>query len=164
MRCELIKIKELSGSEASVYTVLLTGEQKTRFDLFIEENSALYLSEIKNILLRLKTIGTNVGARESYFKKNEGTPGDGVCALYDDPSKKLRLYCIRYGSNLVILGGGGPKPKQIRTWQQDPKLKAEAEFLIQLSSQITKRLIEKDIYYINNRQDFEGDLFFEINI
>ncbi len=34
----------------------------------------------------------------------------------------LRLYCIRLGSAVVILGGGGHKPKTIRTLQDDTKL------------------------------------------
>ncbi|MBK6979124.1 MAG: hypothetical protein IPH28_20170 [Cytophagaceae bacterium] len=51
--------------------------------------------------------------------------GDGVCALYDDPDRNLRLYCIRYGKQIVVLGGGGHKPKTIRALQEDEKLKQE---------------------------------------
>jgi len=57
--------------------------------------------------LRLKIIGNETGARESFFKTKEGIPGDGVCTLYDTPDKKLRLYCIRYGKQLIIIGAGG---------------------------------------------------------
>lgn len=58
---------------------------------------------------RLKIIGTKTGAREQFFKLHEGNPGDGVCALFDLPDKNLRLYCIRYNTQIIILGGGWNK-------------------------------------------------------
>lgn len=107
MRYKLVKITKFSGDKASIYTLLTENEQgefqDSLFDIFIDENKALYLSEIQNIFSRLITIGNDTGARESFFKTNEGVPGDGVCALYDSPSKKLRLYCIRYGAELEVV-------------------------------------------------------------
>ncbi|WP_299458360.1 hypothetical protein [uncultured Microscilla sp.] len=129
----------MSGEEASIYTVLIEDEGKTLFEKFIEENKTIYLSEIKDILARLKYIGSSRGgARENLFKTKEGSPGDGVCALYDNPDKKLRLYCIRYASQIVILGGGGPK--NVQALQEDEKLKKENYFLRWLSKQITERI------------------------
>ena len=61
-------------------------------------------------------------AREGYFKLHEGKPGDGIVALYDRPDSRLRLYCIRYGSVTLIVGGGGAKPKSVRAWQEVPEL------------------------------------------
>jgi hypothetical protein len=40
---------------------------------------------------------------------NEGKYGDGVSALFDKPKYKLRLYCIRYGTQIIIVGWGGEK-------------------------------------------------------
>jgi hypothetical protein len=75
------------------------------------------------------------------------------------PEYKLRLYCIRYGTQLVILGGGGHK--NVRALQDDKKLKDESYFLRELSQQITKKLRNKDIKFIDNGKDFEGDLEFD---
>jgi hypothetical protein len=69
------------------------------------------------------------------------------------------LYCIRYGNDIVILGGGGFKPKTIRALQEDKKLEAENYFLRDLSKEITQRLKDKDIIK-PNFMDFEGDLTF----
>ncbi len=159
MKCALRKISELSGNKTSIYSVIADDEDKTLFELFVEENHISYSSEINDIVLRLKTIGHKTGARENFFKLNEGISGDGVCALYDLPDYKLRLYCIRYGTQLVILGGGGHK--NVRALQDDKKLKDESYFLRELSQQITKKLRNKDIKFIDNGKNFEGDLEFD---
>lgn len=160
MKYKLVRISKFSGKEASIYTILKANEQGefqySLFDAFINENKTLYLSEIKNIFSRLKTIGNETGARESFFKTKEGAPGDGVCALYDSPSKKLRLYCIRYGTELIILGGGGPK--NVRTLQDDKKLEKENYFLRWISSKITECIQNGDLSFSTDFMDFEGDL------
>jgi len=160
MKYKLVKMSKFSGSKASIYTLLTKNERgifkDSLFEVFIDENKTLFLSEIKNIFLRLKSIGNDTGARESFFKTNEGSLGDGVCALYDSPNKKLRLYCIRYGTELIILGGGGPK--NVRTLQDDNKLKKENYFLRWLSSKITECRQNNDLSFSDDFMDFEGDL------
>lgn len=98
-----------------------------------------------------------------FFKVNEGVPGDGVCALYDNPNSYLRLFCIRYGTQIVILGNGGYKPKNVRNFQEIDKLKDENYFLRKVSKEITQRLSEKDIIITKDFKDFEGDLTFNFD-
>lgn len=160
MNLELVKLYKFSGEEASVYTLYDINEEVTLFDKFVSENINSFKSEIIDILMRLNTIGKKTGAREQYFTLNEGKPGDLVCAIKDQPGRKLRLYCIRFGKSLIILGGGGPKTT--RTLQEDPKLTAENEILLKISDEIYKRIKDKDILYINEGKDFEGELEFEI--
>lgn len=162
MKCELKKIEELSGKRTSVYSVFIDDSQLSLFEVFIEENKRLHLSEIKDIVQRLKTIGTKTGAREQYFKLHEGNPGDGVCALFDLPDKNLRLYCIRYNTQIIILGGGGIK--LVRALQNDNKLTKENYLLRELSKQITEKIKEKDIRFTIDGNDFEGDFSFNLNI
>lgn len=162
MNLKLVKLKNQSGKATSVYSLYIEEEEKTLFDLFIEENIS-HISELKNILTRLISIGKETGAREHYFKLDEGKPGDGVCALYDIPNSNIRLYCIRYGATLIVLGGGGVKPKNIRTLQQNKKLTDENYLLRDISEQITQRLKGRDLKIVNNGFDFEGDLNFTTN-
>jgi len=157
---EIIEIEELSGRAATIYTVLLSGSEQTVFDNFLEENKERFKNEIKFIVNRLYEIGHRVGAREGFFKPNEGKPGDGVCALYDLPDSKLRLYCIRYGNVAIILGGGGEKPKSMRAWQESEKLSKEASRMIQVSEAITARLKSGDIEWSRDGSALEGDLNF----
>lgn len=115
-------------------------DEVTLFDHFVTENMAEYKTELRSIAGRLQQIGRTTGARANFFKLDEGKPGDGVCALYDDPDSKLRLYCIRYGNVAIILGGGGPKPPGVRAWQEDEKLTLEAETIMEVSKDIMRRL------------------------
>jgi hypothetical protein len=158
MKYEVVKLGYLSGSKASIYTIWFEEMNQTSFEIFINENKKVFKSEINDITSRLITIGKTVGAREQFFKTGEGIPGDGVCALYDAPGKELRLYCIRYASLIVIIGGGGPK--KVRKFQEDKKLKDENFFLRKLSAEITKRIRNNEIRYSENNMDFEGNLKF----
>ena len=160
MRCRLKKIEKLSGYKASVYSVYVDDDQETLLEKFIRENLISFKDETKDIIRRLKTMGHKTGAREHYFKLDEGKPADGVCALYDDPDSKLRLYCIRYGTQIIVIGNGGPKSKNIRAFQEDGKLKKENYFLRWLSQQITNRIREGEIYYSDDYMDFIGNLEF----
>ncbi len=158
VKYKLVKLHKLSGDEASIYSVYLEGEKQTLFDRFLSENKADYEQELLNIIGRLKSIGKTVGAREQYFKHREGKPGDLVCALYDEPDKFLRLYCIRYGKSFVLLGGGGPK--NVDAWQDDPKLEIEATWMIDVSADIYKKMQEGDINWSIDGLELEGDLNF----
>lgn len=161
MRYAIVKLHQFSGNKASIYSVVRYGEQETFLEKFIKENKDLFLSETKDILKRLRTIGHLTGARFDFFKHNEGVPGDGVCALYDKKKSNIRLYCIVYGSQLIIIGNGGPKPKSIRALQADDKLKNENYFMRWLSNKITERIRNREIKYINDYLDITGDFEFD---
>lgn len=163
MNYEIVELEEFSGSKATIYSIILEGDNITLFDHFFNENITDYREELKSIAGRLQGIGQNTGARENFFKTKEGKPGDGVCALYDDPESKLRLYCIRYGTVAIILGSGGPKPPGVISWQDDEKLTLEAETIIQVSKDIMKRLQSGDIEWSKDGTHLLGDLTISAN-
>lgn len=159
MNYQIESIDELSGSEATIYSVFMGDEgEQTLFDQFVEMYSFEYREEVKHIVDRLAEMGNTNGAREIYFKQKEGKPGDGVCALYDDPDHKLRLYCIRYGKCAVLLGGGGLKPPDVQTWQQDKQLEKHAQLMIDISRDITNRLASGDLKWSVDGMSLEGNL------
>lgn len=157
MKCSLVKLEKLSGDKSGIYSVIIDDEHDTLFEKFIKENVISFESEINNILVRLKTIGHKTGARESFFKI-EGEWHTGLVALYDTPKKNLRLYCIKFGSQLIIVGGGGPK--KVRAFQEDKKLKKENDILRWLTEKITKKIREKEIQYSDDYLNFIGNLEF----
>ena len=95
------------------------------------------------------------------FKENEGRLGDLVCALYDCPHSNLRLYCVRLGSTIVILGGGGHKPKTIRALQEDTKLTQENNIVRTISKQIGFLTKERELFWSKNEMELEGTLTFD---
>ena len=160
MNFKIVQLSQFSGYHAGIYSIYLENEQQTLFERFIKENFNLFKSEIIDINSRLITINRKTGARDIYFKLNEGNPGDGVCALYDKPESNLRLYCIKYGNALVILGGGGHKPKKLKTFQEDDKLTEENYVLREISEQITERIKNKEIKFSEDGTEIFGNLEF----
>lgn len=155
MKYKLKKIPHLSGNKATIYSVVIDDNDKSLYELFLAENFSSHISEIIYINKRLETIGKKTGAREGFFKMFEGKYGDCVCALYDEPDHNLRLYCIRYGTQLVIVGGGGEK--NVRALQNDTKLKQENYLLRDLSKLIAKKLNDGISFSIDGLE-FEGNL------
>ncbi len=84
-----------------------------------------------------------------------------VCALYDLPHSNLRLYCVRLGSSIIILGGGGPKSKNIRALQEDPKLTSENYLIRSISNMIHLQTKDREIYWSKNEMELLGNLTFE---
>ena len=161
MKYTIQKHLGLSGHQASIYVILNESEQETSLTKFVRENTSNFPDEVKDLLKRLRAIGRATGARKQYFKLEEGKPGDGVCALYDNPDKNLRLYCILNSLDNVIIGGGGQKPKGMKSFQESDKLTEENYFLRAVSQLFSERLKNKDIYYTNRGMDLGGDLTFE---
>lgn len=155
MKFTLAKENELSGDKATVYTVQLSNG-KDLFTQFLSENRGDYNEDIKDILQRLRTMATKTGAQEHFFKLHEGKPGDGVCALYDTPNKNLRLYCVRMGNAIVILGGGGPK--KTRAYQDDPKLNSEANLLMEVSNVISEEMKANNLRFSDDELELEGNI------
>lgn len=160
MNYEIVELEEFSGTQATIYSIIVENDEVTLFDYFFDENKNKHKEELKFILNRLVEIGNRTGAREGFFKLNEGKPGDGVCALYDLPGSRLRLYCIRYGNTAILLGGGGPKPHRIRSWQDDPKLTKEADIILRVSKEIMDRINDGEIKWSKDGSQLIGNLIF----
>lgn len=161
MKFKIGKLSQFNGNKAGIYSVYLEDKQKTLFQCFLEENVIAFKSEIIDINKRISAINRIVGAEKHFFKFDEGKPGDGVCALYDTPAKNLRLYCIRNGNAMIILGGGGPKPKSVRKLQDDPKLKEENYLLRKISALIAERTREGEIRFSEDGTELYGNLEFD---
>jgi hypothetical protein len=161
MNFEIVELIDFSGQKAGVYSIVLENTNTTLFDQFINENTGQQQEALDSILSKLILIGHKTGAKEQFFKLNEGNLGDGICALYDSPDKKLRLYCIRYGNNTIVIGGGGAK--EVRTLQEDPKLKQENYLLRAISKIITEAIKNQDITWDLSDTKLIGNLIFDNN-
>lgn len=160
MKFEIVKLDQFNGNKCGVYSIFVDNEQETLFERFLLENKISFKHEIINILERIRTINSITGARENYFKLDEGKPGDGICALFDLPDSNLRLYCIRFGNSLIILGGGGEKRKSFKALQEVEKLKTENYILRKISAEIAKRIREREITFSEDGTEITGELEF----
>lgn len=161
MNFKLHKLERLSGTHASVYTVTLEGDTGSLFAQFLQKYRVEFPDETQDLLISLEKIGHKTGARAEFFKKGEGRMKDDISAMFDDPDRKLRLYCIRFGMDCIILGGGGPKTT--RTWQEDSELSKQMHLLMQIADKIHDRFAERDLRWLPGMRDIGGDLEFKEN-
>ncbi|MCA0428317.1 MAG: hypothetical protein LCH37_12865 [Bacteroidetes bacterium] len=135
-----------------MYSILPEGEEETLFEKFVAEYHAEFKEELSDILKRLMQIGHNTGAREIFFK-HEGDHqflrkfGKQVWALYDEDDRNLRLYCIRFASVALILGGGGFKTKSVKKWQEDEKLAQEVRLITAYAEHIFSQLASGELFW-----------------
>lgn len=142
-KISLVRLDEFDSLEGCLYSVASDDCENTLFDNFINENIQIYPNEVGEIIGKLKVMSSKTGFTDIFFRIIEGRPGDGVCAI-TDYKKKLRLYCVRFGNILLVLGGGGPKTT--RTYQEDQKLLAENLMMQNVSKQITEAIKNKELY------------------
>lgn len=155
MNYEIVEMDGLSGNAAKVYSIIPEGEDETLFEKFVAEYEKQFKEEIKDILKRLYQIGHTVGARESFFKPEGDSDfmkkyGKYISALYDEDERNLRLYCIRFSSVAIILGGGGYKDKSIKKWQEDKRLSEEVRKVMTYAKVIIAQLDSGDLYWSDN--------------
>lgn len=161
MGFRIVEIEELSGPACKIYSVAFDGDGgDTLFDEFLDRLEADYSKELDELWASLAFMGREGGARIQFFRENEGEPGDGVVALLKESGYPLRLYAIKYGTILLILGSGGYKDPNIAAWQDDAILTKHATEIIHISAKITERIKEKDIT-IGPDGTLTGDLYFE---
>lgn len=166
MNFRLVKILGLSGEKATIYTVILEEDEpskKSLFDHFLDENNSKFREEVKDIVKRIKAMGHKTGATDIFFKDWEGKPGDGVCALFDSPDKHLRLYCIRFGNAVLVVGGGGHKPKSMKALQESKKLAKENDLMKIVSIEIAARIRDRELTWSQDGNELEGDFKFYDN-
>ncbi len=160
MAVKLRKYGQLSGEKSTIYMVVNELGQSP-FQEFAVNCGKEFEGKLLNFLNRIKSIGTEVGAIDGYFKMHEnerkGT-GDDVCALYDEPDKEMRVFCIRKSEKILILGGGGPKPPRIRAWQECPILSKAARYMILISEAIEINIQSGSLGISGDGIEFTGDL------
>lgn len=157
-KLELVELEEFSCGAGHIYSVAVDDADFTLYDRFLQENEKDSNEELMEIAAKLNAMSGKTGFTDIFFKLNEGRPGDGLCAI-TDLKGKLRLYCIRFGNTLLVLGGGGPKTT--RTYQEDPKLLSENMLLRRVSDVIAEAVKGKDIG-IEEDGSLTGNLVIEV--
>lgn len=156
MKSKLVYLSKFSGEKASVYSIITEDRKGSFFNHFVEEYNEEYFQDVLSIISTLREIGLN-GAKAGYFKMDEGLEYDDlVCALYDIPDRSLRLYCIRLFDKIVIVGNGGPK--NVRAWQDDPKISREVHEMMHYSKIIRTKLNNGCLQFSTDGKKFEGNL------
>jgi hypothetical protein len=160
VKFSLVELEELTGEKIKVYSIIIEEEELTIYDKFLDENQDQFQEEVIDITNRIEVIAKYIGLRDDFIKQGEGELGDGIHAFYDKPESKLRLYFIRFGNVAIVLGGGGNKPKTIRRFQDDPKLKDENYFLRKVSVILAEAVREGTLFITDQGLESTTDFIY----
>lgn len=138
----IVELKELSGKEAHIYSVIMDGEEDSLLEQFFDENQHIEEESLNDLYSKIRTMANYTGCRKEFFKDGEGALGDGVVALR---SGHLRLYAIYFCNTTILFGSGGYKDEGIRAYQEDPALNAKAQQVRKIAAIINKAILERDI-------------------
>lgn len=153
---EIVELEEYSGEKARVYSVILRGDNSSLFESFVKNFSPNYPQEVSKIEIRLELMGNQLGAREIYFKEEADGKFQGRIAkkyfvrIMDAGIGTLRVYCLRFGNDALILFDGGIKPNKVTKWQDDPKLMPIVERAMKIARCITSKIDAREIQWKGN--------------
>lgn len=154
----LVPIPELSGPRMGYFT-LVDQHDVRYFDDFVEWAEIEHPKELEKMISELMYMAEK-GYRQSYFEMEEGSPDDAVIAMHALPKQKLRLYCLQFGRNILILGDGGHK--RTRTYQEDKVLFTIVKELQDVSHQISDRIRTGQIQFDDIKNRLIGNLTFTV--
>lgn len=121
-------IEYYTGRKASFFSVITDDNQDDEFSLLAER---LYSTEHKDKLLKLiskiQIMADKTGTRD--FFKDEGANLVFRFNIDNDEAYPIRIYCIKYGSENIILGGGGIKLPTTQTYQEQDDLNSAVTLL-----------------------------------
>lgn len=138
MSFRIVEMKDLSGAKAHIYSVKFDGYDETLLDCFFNENEDN--KNLQEILHKIIVMARETGCLKQFFKEGEGKLADGVVAL---SVGNLRLYGIYFNSTVILLGSGGEK--NIRAYQDDPKLNMKVEQIKYIAKKIYDAIVDREI-------------------
>ena len=125
---KLVRIKV--GRKAKIYSIRYDGEENHEFHKFVTNPEVRNHPDYQALRKKIKELYDKRGLLQQYFRpEDERYIHPEICRI-DYGTGKLRLYCIRWNDNLLILGSGGVKPDDIRFWQESPELSLAVKKII----------------------------------
>ncbi len=150
---EIVLVEQ--GDGGTLYSLRFDGEKETELAKFLQSQLLREEKGFNEIVQRLSSMTDRLGFREQFFEMNEGLLTDSIAAL---KQRRIRLYCLRWSSILVIVGTGGIKTAQ--TYQKDIALKNIVPELQELDKLILRRQRSGEIEIDHDTGEMSGNLIF----
>jgi len=138
-------IKYLEGKKTNIYAVCLDDSTACEFDKFLNSCPEEFNEEIEWLVDTIVNIKDNIGIRDGFFK-DQGIESIHRFINHKDKKASIRVFCLKWGNSVIILGGGAIKDFTIsdNAWQGHPEL-----------SPIVRRLAKIDKYISENQVQLE---------
>ncbi len=145
--------------KVNLYSYRFEGEEYSEYENFLLRYIDKLPDDIGAITHRIDIIIED-GILERHYRY-AGKTKDRVIELPGHFDRtNLRLYCLNFSPQVLILGSGGVK--ETRTYNEDPLLNSYVELLQQIDKQLSKRERKGTITQLGKL--IEGNLEFTIEI
>lgn len=148
------------GNKAKIYTIQFSDKELSEYEQFVYENMSKVPNSVRVLKTQLKRMANKSGLVEHFFKRETEYPYN-VFKIEDnieDTEEYLRLYCIKFSSVAIVLGGGGIKiPGKVKLID-NPHLNDVCELLKKIEDLIVARIKAKEIILTDD--ELQGDLIF----
>jgi len=134
----LVRIKV--GRKAKIYSIQFDGEDIHEFEKFLEDQKVRNHPDFQPLRKRIKELYDKRGLLAQFFRPEDDKGIRLEICRIDYGTGTLRIYCIRWDDNLLILGGGGVKPGDVRFWQESPGLSIEVRKVTKVYDDLKKYL------------------------
>jgi len=136
----LVRLK--FGKKAKIYSIQYDGAENHEFHNFITKPEVYNHPDYQALRKKIKELYDKRGLLPQYFRsEDEKALHTEICRI-DYGTGMLRLFCIRWNDNLLILGSGGVKPGSVRFWQENHELSVEARKVSDAFHRLVEYLIE----------------------
>ncbi|MGV8016580.1 MAG: hypothetical protein AB2L26_00140 [Ignavibacteria bacterium] len=158
MKFRIVEIEtELANvKRVKVHTIVFEDNTESELERFYKKYIESNTNEVNFFMSTIEEI-SNIGIKEGFFKQQGGNSIFRFKNITTGKKTKprLRLYCIKWGSACLIIGGGGIKPDDKRTWQEVPELKRLNEILSKIDNHLY-------VYNVNIEEACNNNITFEI--
>jgi hypothetical protein len=141
----------MQGKRGVLMTLREENSLQSETDSFFADVMQSHPEEATLLALKLEKMARHNGFQDQFFKMGEGSRMDNVCALSEG---KLRLYCLRYGNILLIMGGGGVKTT--RTYEDDASLHSKVKTLQKMSKALDRMIRDGEVKLMEYGMSFDG--------
>lgn len=167
----LIKVEYFDNeTPIKIYTIRFlnsdgSNEELSETNKFLSNYYEKNKEEI-DLFLSILDIMQNKGVRENYLRNERNKDCSFLFALlYEDEEGKnykggLRLYCLYYGDNKLILGNGSMKVT--KKLQDDENLVLIAKDLQELNKEIERKIEQGEVWWEESELKSKNGLIFEI--
>lgn len=154
---ELIHITNNRHDSIQIYSYKKEGQNKSAFEIFSGKEVVKNHPDYKRLFSKIKNMVEHDLFHENYFKDQNSETNVSYLKFRQtnkNNPNKLRLYCCRISSHILILGDGGIKNTQKR--QDSPDCENAFQELKTVDSKTYNRIrVSRKPYKRNNHFNFE---------
>ena len=147
-----------SGKEGRFFAIHFDGEPKNEFDALLDRFSYDDAPDLFAIDEQINEMCERLGFRDVFFTSEDKYPTPLAALRYNKGPH--RVYCCRYGRDVLVVGGGGFKPDDADGLQDVPELKKAYDLVRYVSDEIDRQRESgalPNVYHLTDGQRFDPD-------